>query len=47
MDPEIKLRIPAKIKGGIVSTPIRIPKKVVPQKSATQNKARYSFVFKK
>ena len=47
MDPEIKLRIPANIKGGIVSTPIRIPKKVVPQKKATQNSARYNFVFKR
>ena len=46
MVPEIKFRIPAKINGGIVSTPIRIPKKVVPQKNATQNNARYSFVFK-
>lgn len=45
--PEIKFRIPANINGGIVSTPILIPKKVVPQKNATQNKARYSLVFKR
>lgn len=40
IEPEIKLRIPANINGGIVSTPIRMAKKVVPQKKATQNKAR-------
>ena len=44
--PEIKLRIPDNIKGGMVSTPILIPKKVVPQKKATQKNARYNFVFK-
>ncbi len=38
--PEIKLRIPARRKGGMVSIPIRMPKKVVPQKKATQNKAK-------
>ena len=40
-------RIPARINGGIVSTPTRMAKKVVPQKNATQNNARYSFVFKR
>ena len=40
IEPEIKLRIPANINGGIVSTPMRIAKNVVPQKKATQNKAR-------
>jgi hypothetical protein len=38
--PEIKLRIPARINGGMVSTPIFIPRKVVPQKKATQKNAR-------
>jgi hypothetical protein len=40
IEPDIRFRIPAKINGGIVSTPIRMPKNVVPQKKATQNKAR-------
>ena len=35
--PESKLRIPATKKGGMVSTAILMPKKVVPQKKATQN----------
>ena len=43
--PEMKFLIPDKIKGGMVSTPILIPRKVVPQKKATQKKARYNFVF--
>ncbi len=40
IEPEIRFLIPESIKGGMVSTPIRIPKKVVPQKKATQNKAK-------
>lgn len=47
INPEIKFRNPANKKGGIVSIPMRIPKNVVPQKKATQNKDRYNFVFKK
>ena len=46
IEPEIIFLIPAKRKGGMVSTPTRMAKNVVPQKNATQNKARYSFVFK-
>ena len=38
INPEIILRNPARIKGGIVSKPILIPKKVVPQKNATQKR---------
>lgn len=46
MVPEIRFRMPANRNGGIVSTPTRMAKKVVPQKNATQNRARYNFVFK-
>ena len=45
--PEIKFRKPAKINGGIVSKPIRIPKKVVPQKKATQKTEKYNLDFKR
>jgi hypothetical protein len=47
INPEIRFLNPANKKGGIVSIPMRIPKNVVPQKKATQNKDRYNFVFKK
>ncbi len=40
IEPEIRFLMPAKINGGMVSTPMRMAKKVVPQKNATQNKAR-------
>ena len=46
IEPEIRFLMPAKINGGMVSTPMRMAKKVVPQKNATQNKARYNFAFK-
>ena len=36
-EPAKKFRVPATTNGGMVSTAIRIPKKVVPQKKATQN----------
>ena len=44
--PDNKLRMPATKNGGIVSTAILIPKKVVPQKKATQKTDKYSLVFK-
>ena len=47
INPDSKFRIPATKNGGMVSIPMRMPKKVVPQKKATQNKETYNFVFKK
>jgi hypothetical protein len=45
--PETKLRKPDTKNGGMVSTPMRMPKKVVPQKKPTQKIDRYSLVFKR
>ncbi len=44
--PESILRKPETKNGGMVSTPIRMPKNVVPQKKPTQKIERYSLVFK-
>jgi hypothetical protein len=41
------LRKPDTKNGGMVSTPMRMPKKVVPQKKPTQKIDRYSLVFKR